>query len=238
MDQHAWVRGCLAHYQENEITPEPGWQEAHYPIPECLGGNETVWLTFDHHQQQGLLQSEEHQCACFYSGDVKKFLDRNPTRLDLWDLYDKWAGYNANAMNDHPNTVANRTANGRKTGPANAVANLTPHCSANGAKTGAENVKTMRDHPNSVEGRIKGGKAMNDHPNTKENRAKTGRVTGVINAERNLLPNCSSNGKSSSKKTNAQRWLCLATGHVSTPSGLSSWQIKRGIDTSLRKRLN
>ena len=193
MDQHEFVRGCLAYYAEAGTDPEPGWQRAHYPVPECAGGQDTVWLTWEHHQVQGLLQSEEYGQQCFFNADALQFLSQNPTRLDLWDLYERWSGYN---------------------------------------------VKIMSAHPNSVEGRVKGGKAMNDHPNTKENRAKTGRVTGVINAERNLLPNCSSNGKSSSKKTNAQRWLCLATGHVSTPSGLSSWQIKRGIDTSLRKRLN
>jgi hypothetical protein len=36
---------------------------------------------------------------------------------------------------------------------------------------------------------------------------------------------------------NRQRWQCLETGYVSTAGGLSQYQIKRGIDTSKRKRI-
>lgn len=39
------------------------------------------------------------------------------------------------------------------------------------------------------------------------------------------------------KRLNAQRWKCLVTGYISTPSGLSQYQKKRGIDTSLRERI-
>ena len=39
------------------------------------------------------------------------------------------------------------------------------------------------------------------------------------------------------RRVHAQRWRCLETGHVSSPCGLSSWQRARGIDTSLRERL-
>ena len=44
-------------------------------------------------------------------------------------------------------------------------------------------------------------------------------------------------GKISSKITNAQQWQCLITGHISNPGGLSTYQKKRGIDTSLRIQL-
>jgi general stress protein YciG len=151
MNQHEFVAGCLAFYAETEATPEPGWQKAHYPTPKHLGGEKVVWLTFDHHQEQGLLQSEEYQCVCFHNGEAKKFLNRNPTRLDLWEIYDKWKKCNGKtnvvAMNDHPNTIAARIENGskqaiinfpaeklkengrkggKKTGKKNAVANFTP----------------------------------------------------------------------------------------------------------------
>ena len=43
-------------------------------------------------------------------------------------------------------------------------------------------------------------------------------------------------GKIGSKTTNAQRYQCSVTHHVSTPAGLSNYQKARGIDTSLRVR--
>jgi hypothetical protein len=39
------------------------------------------------------------------------------------------------------------------------------------------------------------------------------------------------------RRVHAQRWRCLETGHISSPTGLSSWQRARGIDTSLREKL-
>ena len=45
-------------------------------------------------------------------------------------------------------------------------------------------------------------------------------------------------GKKAHKITNSQRWICLISGYVSTAAGVVSYQKKRGIDTSLRKRLD
>ena len=39
------------------------------------------------------------------------------------------------------------------------------------------------------------------------------------------------------KKAAAQRWKCLVTGHISSAGGLARFQKARGIDTSLRERL-
>lgn len=44
-------------------------------------------------------------------------------------------------------------------------------------------------------------------------------------------------GKKGSSSTNSQVWKCLITGRESTASGLSVYQKKRNIDTSLRKRV-
>lgn len=41
-----------------------------------------------------------------------------------------------------------------------------------------------------------------------------------------------------SLKTNAQRWQCTETGYISNAGGLSTYQKKRGIDTSKRIRLS
>jgi hypothetical protein len=39
------------------------------------------------------------------------------------------------------------------------------------------------------------------------------------------------------RKTNSQRWQCTETGYISTSSGLSKYQNRRGIDTSKRIRI-
>jgi hypothetical protein len=40
------------------------------------------------------------------------------------------------------------------------------------------------------------------------------------------------------KTTSSQRWMCLETGHISTPGGLSKYQKHKGIDTSRRIRVS
>jgi hypothetical protein len=47
----------------------------------------------------------------------------------------------------------------------------------------------------------------------------------------------SKNSRKGCVKTNAQRWMCLETGFITTPGNLSQYQKARGIDKSLRERL-
>jgi hypothetical protein len=44
--------------------------------------------------------------------------------------------------------------------------------------------------------------------------------------------------KKASKNTNSQKWMCLETGFVTNSGALTSYQKKRGIDTSRRKRIS
>jgi len=43
-------------------------------------------------------------------------------------------------------------------------------------------------------------------------------------------------GKKGSKNTNAQKWICLETGYITTSGPLTLYQKKRGIDISKRKK--
>lgn len=100
---------------------------------------------------------------------------------------------------------------------------------------------------------------------TFEERSENSKKTAIKNVENKvglfsqnkdqLIENCKKGGKKckelclgvfsqtkeqmrqNGKKTNAQRWECLETGYVSTPSGLSQYQKARNIDTSKRKRI-
>ena len=75
---------------------EPGvFVKAHTPIPEHLGGTEWVWLTWEDHQHQGLLQSEDFGRCFFFPGDVKKWLETvSPlpeNYFELWDIFEKFS---------------------------------------------------------------------------------------------------------------------------------------------------
>jgi hypothetical protein len=105
MDQHAYVANCLKYYKDNGIIqndPEEGiWNNAHYPAPNGAG-NCTVSLLWEHHQVQGILQSEEYGRCCFWAGHARRFLDTGPFVegwFELWDLYEKWSSFNSDKMN-------------------------------------------------------------------------------------------------------------------------------------------
>jgi hypothetical protein len=150
MNQHEWVQRCVEYYKQNDFTPEPGreWQRAHYPAPKGVGEG-TIWLMHDHHQVQGILQSEEYGRMCFYPYDAKKSLTEGPFVpgwFELWELYKKWKGENTSEigrrtvkkLNAHPNTLQNQRENGRKTGP--------------------ETVKVCNSHPNTKKAREENNK--------------------------------------------------------------------------------
>jgi hypothetical protein len=104
MNQHEYVRKCYDYYRENGLTPgdpnDGDWQDAHYPAPQG-DGDTTILLLVDHHQVQGLLQSEEYGRCCFWMGDAKRFLTHGPfveRWFELWDVYDKWSKVNAERL--------------------------------------------------------------------------------------------------------------------------------------------
>jgi hypothetical protein len=127
MNQHDWVQKCTEYYKQNDLTPEPGteWQEAHYPAPKGMG-TDVIWLRFEDHQVQGLLQSEEYGRMCFFPHDVETFLKHSPFLpgwFDMWDLCEKWFAANNSAngkknvviMRDHFNTGVGRVEGGKRT---------------------------------------------------------------------------------------------------------------------------
>ena len=88
LTQKEFVEGCLNYYREADLQPgnsEDGdWNVAHYPVPKCKEGTETVLLLREHHAVQGVLQSEEFQWKCFY-GWEEKFLSG-----EYLELLKKW----------------------------------------------------------------------------------------------------------------------------------------------------
>lgn len=85
MNQHEWVRGCQKFYEDEGLCPgnpyDGDWEEAHYPLPDGMG-DDKILLLREHHQIQGILQSEEIGRMCFWTPDTK------PVLYGLW-----WAGW-------------------------------------------------------------------------------------------------------------------------------------------------
>ena len=67
------------------------WEDAHYPIPECLNGKQTVRLWSRDHAVHGFLQSEDLNQVCFHGFRRKTdraFIEKYyPEYLELCD---KW----------------------------------------------------------------------------------------------------------------------------------------------------
>ncbi len=77
------------------------------------------------------------------------------------------------------------------------------------------------------------------HAFTKEKKFQVCSNGGIKSYELNLgVHSLTSQEKSNiAKRTNAQKWKCLETGFITNSGSLSRYQMKRGIDTSKRIRL-
>jgi hypothetical protein len=84
---------CLHKYAtEGGIIDSSNGVFAHCPVPECEGGVEGFYLTFEDHQHQGLMQSLDFDRCCFFYPDVVTWLNSSdvwPEKFfDLWDICD------------------------------------------------------------------------------------------------------------------------------------------------------
>ena len=80
---------CLQKYAESgDLIDNTNGVFAHCPKPKCEGGTEGVYLTFEDHQIQGVLQSLDFNRCCFFYPDVLKFF----ISPDVWpdDLFCLW----------------------------------------------------------------------------------------------------------------------------------------------------
>ncbi len=118
-----------------------------------------------------------------------------------------------------------------------------------GRKNGIKNFKNkVGIHFQTSEEKSKNGKigvektiklGIGIHGLTKEQRIENSRKAGMIVFEKGIgLFSLTPEQKSElAKRNNAQKWMCLETGHISNAGGLSRYQKAKGIDTSKRKRM-
>ena len=206
--QEQFVDDCLAKYRWEPIPSDQKWEEAHFPIPDCLGGEDTVMLWSADHTVQGLLQSVELDQLCFYYKANKKDLynlethypEYLPLFQQLKSQFSRRLGKKTFELGVGVHAPGVRSAGGKKaavTNQANSTSIFAPGMQSAGGKKSVE-LKLGCHAP----GRQSAG------------------------------------GKKGGKIVGNQRWQCLVTGHITTPGPLSRYQKARGIDTKLRVKLN
>lgn len=241
MNQHEFIRGCLLFYEQEGLTPDNSWEKAHYPAPNGKG-NDVVYLTHDHHQIQGLLQSEEYGQCCFFNGDAKKFLTCGPFItgwFKLWDLYDNWAGDSIKKLlseKDEEGKSIHARQMGKKSMETRRSAMTEEEIKDYYTGLAQKAHQEKNQDGKSVLGKIN-GKRINEiiHSEVDEN----GKSKHALRCNEIIHSKKDEKGRSLvAMKTSSQKWKCLITGHVSTPGPLSLYQRARGIDPKLRVRLS
>jgi len=89
--QHEWIEHCQIKYRWESLPEGEHWEDAHYPIPECRNGTETVRLWSRDHAVHGVLQSEDLNHPCLHG--FRTHTDRQLISThypEYLDLYDKW----------------------------------------------------------------------------------------------------------------------------------------------------
>jgi len=228
LTQEEWVQSCLSKYRWEPLPANQKWEAAHFPLPECLGGEETVLLWSADHTVQGLLQSVELDYKCFYhsanSKDLYNLETYYPEYLELFQqLKSQFSSRQGKKTAElgvgvHGQSAEQKTANGKKGGKK--LAELKTGCHAPGmASKGGKKAVELKTGCHAPGIQSKGGK-------------KVAELKIGIHAPEML----GVGGKIGGKITSAQQWQCLVTEHICNAGALARYQKKRGIDTSLRTR--
>jgi hypothetical protein len=89
--QHEWVKQCQIKYRFEALPEGEHWEDAHYPVPECLGGTETVRLWSRDHAVHGVLQSEGFNHPCLHHINTESDRNQIETHYPEYSyLFDRW----------------------------------------------------------------------------------------------------------------------------------------------------
>jgi len=145
MNQHEFVRGCHAFYEEEGLVPGdgPGWEKAHYPAPKGVG-KRTIWLLHEHHHVQGVLQSLEFDSRCFWP--TAKYYLVGPWEFLLPTYY---RYNNAKEAREYwaSRTPEERSDLGRRLQKAQFAVTTPEQRSATSRKAGAARVRNLKKDP-------------------------------------------------------------------------------------------
>lgn len=218
--QEQFVRDCMDKYFFTEIPSDQKWEEAHFPTPECLGGEDTVMLWSADHTVQGLLQSVELDHKCFYHSANGKDL------CNLETYYPEYLQLFAQLKSQFGSRQGEKAAAISK---ANSAGIFAPGMQSANGKIGGTRSAELKV---GIFGRSAEQMTVDGRKSAAIN--KVNGSNAFFNPELRLVIT-----KKGAAVQHAQQWQSTHTDfeqYVSTPCGLSAWQRKRGIDTSLRVR--
>lgn len=100
LKNEAFALSCLQKYAENgDLVDKTNGVFAHFPVPQCLGGTEGAYLTWEDHQAQGLLQADDYGLASFFPGHVHRWLRTGDFPacdwFALWDYWERWSSHSS-----------------------------------------------------------------------------------------------------------------------------------------------
>lgn len=249
--QHEWIEQCQIKYRYEPLPDGEHWEDAHYPIPECRHGTETVRLWSRDHAVHGFLQSEDLDQVCFHGyrrkTDRALIEEHYPEYLELCDQWFREAQRRACARRHeaHPeltretfNQVRLETPEvyieaGRRGGKTTAALGFLDvarkkrdldKLRQRAREMGQRNVETGFLQSICVEGGRAAGKIA----------AETGQLKSVTTFESR-----SKGGQGGSKTTNSQRWVDPdhpELGEHSAPT-LARMQKRRGYPHGEENRL-
>lgn len=87
--QHEWIEQCQLKYRWEPLPEGEHWEDAHYPVPECRNGTETVRLWSRDHAVHGVLQSIDLGYPCLHGyrcNTDRDLIEKNyPEYLELFE---------------------------------------------------------------------------------------------------------------------------------------------------------
>lgn len=215
---------CRQRYAESgDLIDKDNGVFAHCPVPKCKAGTEGLYLTFEDHQHQGLLQSVDFDECCFFSGDVKYWLnncDPLPSNwFALWDIYEEFASKQSKEALARVHTEKDeegRSKNAVKAGIAAQAARTPDQRRQFAMKGAAASHKKKDDQGRSVKS-VKAAETTN----------------AIMTAEQKT-----SRSRKAAATLHKQRWKSTVDGFESTAGAVALHNKARGWDLGARARIS
>ena len=214
LSNEVFALACRAYYEEQGlIVDETNGEFAHCPQPERYG-DAGYYLLHEHHQQQGLLQSQDIRECCFFIADALRWLKEcnyfPENYFELWDIYDTYSSIQAK--------LASEKAHKEKNEEGKSVNAIKAAKKAHEEKDElGRSLHNMKMHQQLDKyGRSSLAVKMSEKANAKKD--ELGRSLTIM-------------------KTVSQVWESTVDGFRSTPGGVTNHNKARGWDPNARVRI-
>ena len=260
--QHVWVEQCLARYK-NESPEGYHWEDAHYPIPRCQNGLETVRLWYPDHVIHGALQTLNLLHPCMHHKRISK--EREivgtiyPEYLELYEeavrFFRTYAGKKGGQIGGKIGGKISGKINGaRARDQGKGMFSLSAKERREIASRVGKKVKELgigifgispekRSELSSRNGKKNKELGRGIFGLSPEERSKFSKESGKIGGQRTKELGVGIFGLTFeeksliAKKVNSQRWKSTVDGFESNAGGVAAHNMRRGWDPNARVRL-